>query len=231
MKYVLPLLLVTSAALALAPQTPFELAGLWPEPAPPPVPVHVDPPWLSDAWEGTAGVGEGDPHAGLSALDDPHAGLHAGADPVAMTCPRDTDGPTAGDEPRPSVGADPHAGLHEHDSAGPAHGQVVTRSTAPNGRTVAEIFAERTLLSEHPVTVRGTVVKRTDGILGKTYLHVRDGSGSPEREDHDLTVTTNDEFQVGEVVEVEGHLLIDQDLGLGYRYTALLEAAHRVGSK
>jgi hypothetical protein len=32
-------------------------------------------------------------------------------------------------------------------------------------------------------------------------------------------------------VEVEGQLVVDQDLGLGYRYAALLESAHRVGPR
>jgi hypothetical protein len=107
---------------------------------------------------------------------------------------------------------------------------AVPRSTAANGRTVAEVFAELAALREQRVRVRGTVVKRTDGVLGKTYLHLQDGSGSPTRQDYDLTVTTHDAFEVGETVEVEGQLRVDQDLGVGYRYAALLEAAARVAS-
>ena len=252
MKYILPLMLVTSAALAAARQTPFDLAALWPEPAPPPAPLHVEPPWLRGVWEDSSpvthaephagGYGEGDPHAGLYGASDrhvglygeadPHAGLHAGVEIVGTACPRDGDVEADGYGSVESAtgSADPHAGLHasELPSGVPVNSHSVPRSTLANGHTVAEIFAERTSLRARPVAVRGIVVKRTDGVLGKTYLHLRDGSGSPERRDLDLTVTTDGEFQVGEVVEVEGQLVVDQDLGLGYRYATLLESAHRV---
>jgi hypothetical protein len=81
------------------------------------------------------------------------------------------------------------------------------------------------------VRVRGTVVKRTDGILGETYLHLRDGSGSAELQDDDLTVTTTQDFELGETVEIEGRVRIDQDLGLGYRYAAMLTGATRIAAK
>jgi hypothetical protein len=106
--------------------------------------------------------------------------------------------------------------------------RVIVASNAANGRTIAQLYAERAGLAEHVVRVRGTVIKRTDGILGKTYLHLWDGSAAPETEADDLTVTTTDEFEIGETVELEGRLLIDQDLGVGYRYAALLDGATRI---
>jgi len=35
-------------------------------------------------------------------------------------------------------------------------------------------------------------------------------------------------FELGETVEVKGHVLVDQDLGLGYRYAVLLDASRRI---
>jgi hypothetical protein len=105
---------------------------------------------------------------------------------------------------------------------------VVLPSSAANGHTIAQLHAQRTALAEHLVRVRGTVTKRTDGVLGKTYLHLWDGSATRETGEDDLTVTTTDEFEIGETVELEGRLLIDQDLGLGYRYAALLDSATRI---
>ena len=105
---------------------------------------------------------------------------------------------------------------------------AVERSPAPNGKTVAELFATRRELDQKKVTVRGTVVKLTEGVLGKTYLHLRDGTGSPEQGDDDLTVTTTEPFALGETVELEGQLAIDQDVGVGYSYPALLADAARV---
>ncbi len=233
MKYVLPLMLVTSAALAAARETPWDLLRLWPAAAEPQAaPLHMDPPWLTGDWdvpgESAAALNEAhagdDPRAGLYGSDDPHAGLHLGEASATGMCPREQ-----GDEPETEALPDAvhaHANLRDHALASSV--QAVPRSTAANGRSVAEVFSERAALSERRVRVRGTVVKLTDGILGKTYLHLRDGSGSREREDDDLTIATTGEFQVGETVEIEGQLRVDQDLGVGYRYAALLEDATRI---
>jgi hypothetical protein len=169
-----------------------------------------------------AGIHEhgGDPHAGLYADgDDPHTGHahddpHAGHDVYAATDPgSDEDAyERVGLTPAPEVPL-------------PA---PVERSSAPNGRSVAQVFAERATLAQKSVRVRGTVVKINEGILGKTYLHLRDGSGSADAGDDDLTVTTTEPFQLGETVEVEGTLAIHQDVGAGYNYDALLTLAARV---
>jgi hypothetical protein len=61
----------------------------------------------------------------------------------------------------------------------------VPRAEGERGRTVAELFAQRVQLSDRPVAVRGRVVKFNAGILGKNWVHLQDGSGSPKAEDHD----------------------------------------------
>ena len=102
----------------------------------------------------------------------------------------------------------------------------VEASKAANGKKVADVFAERTSLDQKTVRVRAVVVKLMEGILGKTYLHLQDGSGSAGSDD--LTVTTTEAFSLGETVEVEGRLAIDQDIGVGYSYAALLTDATRI---
>jgi hypothetical protein len=237
MKYVLPLMLVTSALWGAAHEplrdrigspSAEERAGS--------VSRRPDPPWVTSATdEVDIQVEDSDPHAGLSYDDDtaddgedPHAGLFLQEHSSSGMCPRDDsdDGEEAlgSDEPDPHLQARAPASGVELPKGG------VTRSAASNGRSISELHAQRGALSEQLVRVRGTVVKRTDGILGKTYLHLRDGTGSAEREDDDLTVTTTEEFALGETVEVEGRLEIDQDLGLGYRYAALLTGAIRAPS-
>lgn len=223
MKYVLPLMLATAAALGASQGTAWD-PGLWPSAgAPVSTKLDVDPPWLTGAWdEAGALTREHDPHAGLYTSEDPHAALHTSEDPHAgLYGAHDLDVAL-------NASRDPHAGAHP-PAADVESPPAVSRSRAANGHTIEEIFARRAALREQRVRVRGTVVKRTDGILGKTYLHLRDGSGSVEREDHDLTLTTSEELELGEVVEVEGQLLVDQDLGLGYRYPALLASVTRVG--
>src|SRR5262245_7147568 len=54
----------------------------------------------------------------------------------------------------------------------------VPKAEGSNGRSVAEIWAQKAALKDSPVVVRGTVVKFLPGIMGKNWLHLRDGSGS-----------------------------------------------------
>ena len=52
------------------------------------------------------------------------------------------------------------------------------RPPGPDGRTVAQVFAERVALKGKTVSVRGKVVKFNGGIMGRNWIHLRDGSGS-----------------------------------------------------
>lgn len=96
---------------------------------------------------------------------------------------------------------------------------------AEGGKSVAEVWAGRTQLSEKPVVVRGKVVKFLGGIMGRNWLHLRDGSGSREKGDDDLTVTTTEVANVGDVVTVSGTVRVDKDFGAGYRYPVIIEDA------
>jgi hypothetical protein len=75
------------------------------------------------------------------------------------------------------------------------------------------------------VAVRGKVVKYNPGIMGKNWIHLRDGSGSNEKKDNDLTVTTSDSAAVGGVVLVKGRVHLDRDFGSGYVYSVIIEDA------
>ena len=176
-------------------------------------PALDNPPWLTGDWspeaEGAADPAPehdaDDPHAALYDTGDPHAGMYDDSD-------------------------DPHAGVYPTvEAAALAEpSEPVQPSRAQNGRTVAALFAGRQRDAGQTLRVRGTVIKLTEGVLGKNYLHLWDGSAGAEGP-ADLTVTSVEPFEIGETVEVEGQLAIDQDVGAGYRYDALLADAHRVG--
>ncbi len=99
----------------------------------------------------------------------------------------------------------------------------VDRASGPEGKTVAELFAQRAALKGKPVSVRGKVVKFLPDIMGKNWVHVRDGSGSAKGKDNDLTVTTKERVAVGDVVLVHGTLQADKDVGAGYEFPAIIE--------
>jgi hypothetical protein len=100
-----------------------------------------------------------------------------------------------------------------------------TKAEGTNGRTIAEIWAQKDKLKDAPVAVRGKVVKFLPGIMGKNWLHLRDGSGARDKGDDDITVTTTESAVVGDVVLVSGIVRMDKDFGAGYRYPVMVEEA------
>jgi hypothetical protein len=123
----------------------------------------------------------------------------------------------------PDAVAAQHAGV----SGGPQTTEKISvpKAEGAEGKTVAELFAQRAALNGKTVAVRGKVVKFNGGIMGKNWIHLRDGSGTPEGKDNDLTVTTSDSAAKGDVVLVRGTVGIDRDFGSGYTYALIVEDA------
>jgi hypothetical protein len=91
------------------------------------------------------------------------------------------------------------------------------------GKTIAEIYAGKAKLKDQTVTVRAKVVKATNGVLGKNWLHLKDGTGSGESSD--LAVASAETANVGATVLVTGTVHLDRDLGAGYHYDVIVEDA------
>jgi len=102
---------------------------------------------------------------------------------------------------------------------------AITKASGADGRTVAEIVTSDAELKDSVVSVRGRVVKYSAGIMGKNWIHLRDGSGSSAYASDDLLVTTLDQAQIGDVVLVNGIVRKDKDFGAGYAYKVLIEDA------
>jgi hypothetical protein len=106
-----------------------------------------------------------------------------------------------------------------------AETEVTGIERAEGGKTVGEIFANKDELVGQQVTVRGKVVKSNSGIMGRNWIHVRDGTAGPEGND-DLTVTsTANTADVGNTVLVRGTVVADKDFGYGYHYDLMIENA------
>jgi hypothetical protein len=91
------------------------------------------------------------------------------------------------------------------------------------GKTISELFSGKEELADTEISVRGRVVKFNAGIMGRNWIHIQDGSG-PEGS-NDLTVTTADTVQLGDLVVIRGTLKTNQDFGHGYAYDVLIENA------
>lgn len=109
------------------------------------------------------------------------------------------------------------------DAKGGASMEIPVIKKPDGGKTVAEIWAGKAALSGKTVVVRAKVVKVSKAILGMNWMHLRDGSGVEGQ--NDLVVTTKDEIKVGDIITVSGAVHTDRDLGSGYRYDVIIEAA------
>ena len=103
----------------------------------------------------------------------------------------------------------------------------VPRASGGNAHTIGELFTDGAKLEGKLVRVRGQIVKVTAGVLGKTYLRLRDGSGA-RPEERELVVTSAADAQVGVVSTFEGTLRTQVDVGIGFRYPILLADAKLV---
>lgn len=122
--------------------------------------------------------------------------------------------------------SDPHAGLKQPEAK--ASDTPVSKAEGPEGRTVAEVYAQKKQLKGKTALVRGRVVKYSAKILGFNWLHLRDGSGGAKGKEDDLTVACEDAAAVGDVVSVRGTVVLDKNLGSGYLYPVMLDKARIV---
>jgi len=101
--------------------------------------------------------------------------------------------------------------------------QKIEKASGSEARTIAELYAQKEALKGKPVLIRGKVVKYNPNILGKNWVHLRDGSGNLQKGDNDITVTSADTTTLGEVVTARGTVQLDKDFGSGYSYKVILE--------
>lgn len=117
-----------------------------------------------------------------------------------------------------------HAKIVKKDSEAnlnsPARGEI---KKAEQGKNIEEIFAEAEKLKDSEVTVKAKVMKVSSNILGKNWLTLQDGTGTPP--DNKLTATTLETASTGDIVTVKGKLKTNVNLGAGYLYKVIIEEA------
>lgn len=123
----------------------------------------------------------------------------------------------------------PAGAAMQHAAAAKGQAEVedvkVDKASGADARTIAEVYAQKASLKEKSVTVRGKIVKFNAEVMGKNWLHLRDGSGSAGASNNDLTFTTKDSAKVGDIIQVKGVVRIDKDFGSGYTYAVIVEEA------
>ncbi len=84
--------------------------------------------------------------------------------------------------------------------------------------TLIELFNNTNKYDGNRILVTGNVVKVNPNIMGRNWVHIMDGESS-----HDLTITTNDNVKIDDIVTFEGVITLNKDFGAGYKYPIIME--------
>lgn len=116
------------------------------------------------------------------------------------------------------------AAAHGQAAKAPVMSDVkVAKASGADAYTVAELVGKGTTLKDKPVLVRAKVVKYSPNIMGKNWVHLRDGTGSAKDGSDDILATTLEQVKVGDVVQLKGVLRNNKDFGAGYVYNVIIE--------
>ena len=78
------------------------------------------------------------------------------------------------------------------------------------------------MLNNEGVTISGEIVKVNHNIMGKTWIHLRDGDTDSSK----IVITTLDNsVTIGMKVTAKGVLAVNKDFGRGYFYPSIIEDA------
>lgn len=99
----------------------------------------------------------------------------------------------------------------------------VAKAQGENSYTVGECYAKAKELDQQQILIRGKVVKVSTMIMGRNWVHIQDGTGSPMENTHDLVITTQATPEEGAVVTFTGTLHANRDFGAGYSYAVIIE--------
>lgn len=121
--------------------------------------------------------------------------------------------------------ADPHSGSAAHHS-----GKVktekktdITVEKSGDELKIEQIFSAKESFEGKIIEISGVVVKVNNQVMGKNWVHIQDGTSANGK--YDLTITTQDEVNVGDKVTFKGKLYLNKDFGAGYFYDVIVEEA------
>jgi hypothetical protein len=89
--------------------------------------------------------------------------------------------------------------------------------------SIEELYRDPAAYEGRTIRVKGEVAKFNPEIMERNWIHIQDGSEFEGK--YDLTVTSEEQVEVGQVITLEGILALNRDFGYGYSYELLLEKA------
>jgi hypothetical protein len=129
-----------------------------------------------------------------------------------------------GGQAAPAVMAGPHGAPMSSGKPVLAK-ETISIQPVAGGTTIGELFGNRDRFADRTVLVKGKVTKINRGIMGRNWIHLQDGTES--NGEFDLTLTTQDVAEVGDIAVFEGTVALNRDFGAGYKYDVIMENAQR----
>lgn len=101
----------------------------------------------------------------------------------------------------------------------------IEKAQGPDAYTVAEVVSRSEQLTDRTVTIRARVDRISLNVMGSNWVHLRDGSGSPEGENYDVVATSTELPKVGDIVVARGVVRTKVDVGMGHAFKVLVQDA------
>lgn len=126
----------------------------------------------------------------------------------------------------PSQGGQAHMGMPgsqeqpvqiNHEGPGEPEGIVEEEIT------IDELLNNRDKYANKIVRLTGKVIKVNPAIMARNWVHIT--AEPDDGKNYDLTLTTQDEFKIDQVISIEGQVSLNRDFGAGYTYEVIVENA------
>ena len=131
---------------------------------------------------------------------------------------------------KPVSGESEHTEMGEQDMMAQHHTsrlstakEDISMEPVEGGITVAELYQNKSKYEGKKVTVKGKVTKFNEQIMNTNWIHIQDGTDYEGK--YDITANSDAVVEVGQVIILEGRVVLDKDLGHGYAYEIILENA------
>ena len=94
---------------------------------------------------------------------------------------------------------------------------------AKGGISIFDLYSTKDKLAGKTVVLTGKVVKFMPEIMNKNWIHLQDGTSLKGL--NDITITTLAKVKVDEIITLKGTVVLNKNLGSGYKYDILVEDA------
>lgn len=123
----------------------------------------------------------------------------------------------------PQASASKSSGLTAHSGTVTSEKKDVSVVKSDTEITIAALFKNRNLYAGKKIKISGIVVKVNNGVMGKNWIHIQDGTS--DNGNFDLTITSQNEVKINDTVLFEGTITLNKNFGSGYFYDVILEDA------